>query len=81
MSAKQLIKDNFISELAGAYLPIEDGAEAAELILLRFIMQARQIEREYIDDAPPLCNEEAVGLWPEVTPECENCDPDGCIDG
>jgi hypothetical protein len=36
--------DLLLAELANAYLPIEDGAEAAELVLLDFIMRARAID-------------------------------------
>jgi hypothetical protein len=36
--------DLLLAELANAYLPIADGAEAAELVLLDFIMRARQLE-------------------------------------
>jgi len=61
---KQLVLENFISELASMYLPTEDGPEASELAFLRIIMEARQIERECIDPAPALSHEDAVGLWP-----------------
>ena len=36
-------EDCLLAELANAYLPIENGAEAAELLLLDFIMRAREI--------------------------------------
>ncbi|MHC4301502.1 MAG: hypothetical protein ACYS7Y_29900 [Planctomycetota bacterium] len=53
LNGKRLVKrerrqlteaDLLLAELANAYLPIENGAEAAELTLLDFIMRARAIE-------------------------------------
>jgi hypothetical protein len=38
------LEDLFISELANAYLPIANGAEASEIILLDFIMRARELQ-------------------------------------
>jgi hypothetical protein len=85
LAGERLIMENFISELASMYLPTEDGPEASELAFLRIIMQARQIEREYIETAPNphrgssadmfFSDEiEAVGLWPDAPEVDELCD-------
>jgi hypothetical protein len=71
--AKRLVMENFISELASMYLPTEDGPEASELAFLRVIMEARVIERDYIEPSERItfpCGEDAVGIWGDA-PEVE----------